>query len=107
MDAQKDFTIQEEVSITEKKKTYTLGSIVPTLKLEQDNIIRSEIENPLILMGPPGSGKTVISAHRIVYLLNEYSDDFKPQNTGVFVLALLFYYRFFLTRYCEQSKAIS
>ncbi|HEO64799.1 MAG TPA: hypothetical protein ENI73_02915 [Spirochaetes bacterium] len=86
VDAQREFTIQEEkVSIADKKKTYTLGSIVPTLKLEQDNIIRSEIENPLILMGSPGSGKTVIGAHRIVYLLNEYSDDFKPQNTGVFV----------------------
>ncbi len=69
----------------ERQKTYTLGSIVPTIHPEQDSIIRSEIEKPLIIMGPPGCGKTIIGAHRIVYLLNEFSDEFNVKNTGVFV----------------------
>lgn len=90
IDADNSFEIRKSEILKEKevereRKSYSLGSIVPTIFKEQDEVVRSEINNPLILMGPPGCGKTIIGAHRIVYILNELSEDFNIENTCVFV----------------------
>ncbi len=79
-----DVMRQKEETSSEKKK-YKLESIVSQIKKEQNEIVRSDIDKPLILKGPPGSGKTIIGAHRIVYLLNEFPEQFRTNNIGVFV----------------------
>jgi len=55
-----------------------LKDIVSTIQAEQNQIIRSDLDKPLIVQGVAGSGKTTIALHRIAYLLYTYSDNFRP-----------------------------
>lgn len=55
-----------------------LKDIVSTIQAEQNRIIRSDLDKPLIVQGVAGSGKTTIALHRIAYLLYTYSDNFRP-----------------------------
>ena len=50
-------------------KDRRLGDIVATIQAEQNKIIRAPLNEPLLVQGAAGSGKTTIALHRIAYLL--------------------------------------
>jgi DNA helicase II / ATP-dependent DNA helicase PcrA len=56
-----------------------LQDIVSTIQAEQNAIIRSDIDKPLIVQGVAGSGKTTIALHRIAYLIYTYEKNFFPE----------------------------
>ena len=49
-----------------------LKSIVATIQKEQNDVIRKEINENLIIQGVAGSGKTTVALHRIAYLVYNY-----------------------------------
>lgn len=49
-----------------------LAEIVATIQEQQNDIIRDEINKPVILQGVAGSGKTTIVLHRLAYLFYTY-----------------------------------
>ncbi len=53
-----------------------LKNIVSTIQSEQNAIIRSNINDNLIVQGVAGSGKTTVALHRIAYLVYNYRDKF-------------------------------
>ncbi len=57
-----------------------LKDIASTIQAEQNRIIRAEMENPLIVQGVAGSGKTTIALHRIAYLIYTYENNFDPDS---------------------------
>ena len=54
-----------------------LKSIVSTIQKEQNDVIRKEIFNNLIIQGVAGSGKTTVALHRIAYLIYNYINNIK------------------------------
>lgn len=56
-----------------------LKDIVTTIQAEQNRIIRASLDQPLIVQGVAGSGKTTIALHRIAYLIYTYEKSFKPE----------------------------
>ena len=63
----------------EEKDDDILKNIVATIQDEQNKIIRADINQPLIVQGLAGSGKTTIALHRIAYLIYNYEKEFKPE----------------------------
>lgn len=57
-------------------KDARLKNIVSTIQEEQNEIIRSSINDNLIIQGVAGSGKTTVALHRIAYLVYNYRDKF-------------------------------
>lgn len=55
-------------------RTGRLQDIVATIQAEQDEIIRSPMQSPLVVEGGPGTGKTIVALHRIAYLLYTHRD---------------------------------
>lgn len=49
-----------------------MREIVATIQGEQDIVIRSDIDQVLIVQGGPGTGKTAVALHRAAYLLFEH-----------------------------------
>jgi len=49
-----------------------MREIVATIQGEQDVIIRSPVDQVLIVQGGPGTGKTAVALHRAAYLLFEH-----------------------------------
>lgn len=49
-----------------------MREIVATIQSEQDVVIRSDIDQALIVQGGPGTGKTAVALHRAAYLLFEH-----------------------------------
>lgn len=49
-----------------------MREIVSTIQAEQDIVIRSSIDQVLIVQGGPGTGKTAVALHRAAYLLFEH-----------------------------------
>jgi len=49
-----------------------MREIVSTIQAEQDVVIRSPIDQVLIVQGGPGTGKTAVALHRAAYLLFEH-----------------------------------
>jgi DNA helicase-2/ATP-dependent DNA helicase PcrA len=62
-----------------ENKDNRLKDIVSTIQAEQNAIIRSDINKPLIVQGVAGSGKTTIALHRIAYLIYTYEKSFYPE----------------------------
>ena len=54
-----------------------LKSIVATIQKEQNDVIRKEINDNLIIQGVAGSGKTTVALHRIAYLVYNYIENIK------------------------------
>ena len=54
-----------------------LKSIVATIQKEQNDVIRKEINDNLIIQGVAGSGKTTVALHRIAYLVYNYIETIK------------------------------
>lgn len=70
---------------TEKMKT-----IVNTIQREQNQAIRNDNDDLLLVEGPAGSGKTSVALHRVAYLLYKYRDTFSSQNIMVFSPSKIF-----------------
>jgi DNA helicase IV len=49
-----------------------MREIVSTIQAEQDLVIRSSIDQVLVVQGGPGTGKTAVALHRAAYLLFEH-----------------------------------
>ncbi len=58
-----------------------LKDIVSTIQAQQNNIIRDEIEKPIIIQGVAGSGKTTILLHRLAYLFYSYKEKIRAQKS--------------------------
>ncbi|WP_058306702.1 UvrD-helicase domain-containing protein [Gracilibacillus massiliensis] len=61
-----------------KQSSHQLGEIIETIQAEQDAILRTPKNTPILLQGSAGSGKTTIALHRIPYLLYQYKE-IKPE----------------------------
>lgn len=46
-----------------------MQSVVNTIQVEQDKIIRDTVNKAIVVSGAPGTGKTVVALHRAAYLL--------------------------------------
>ena len=68
-----------------KNATNKMKNIVNTIQKEQNEIIRKNDVDLLIVQGPAGSGKTSIAMHKIAYLL--YSERDKINNSNVMILS--------------------
>lgn len=55
-----------------------LKNIVSTIQLEQNEIIRHELHDNIIIQGVAGSGKTTVALHRIAYLVYRNIDNIEP-----------------------------
>lgn len=64
-----DSILQEVLAKTSSEK---MKNIVSTIQKEQNQIIRNDSPNNLIVQGVAGSGKTSIALHRIAYLLYKH-----------------------------------
>lgn len=62
----------------------TMHDIVATIAAEQDRIIRTPLDTPLVVQGGPGTGKTAVGLHRAAFLLYEHRATLERQ--GVLVL---------------------
>ena len=54
------------------ERSGAMREIVATIQGEQDVVIRSDIDQALIVQGGPGTGKTAVALHRAAYLLFEH-----------------------------------
>ena len=60
-----------------------LRDIVSTIQKEQNSIIRANLDQPLVVQGVAGSGKTTVALHRLAYLLYRYRDKLSPEDVLV------------------------
>ncbi len=72
-----DEVLQKELSHTSDQK---MKNIIATIQKEQNQIIRNEYANVLVIQGVAGSGKTSIALHRVAYFLYKYKDRLSAQN---------------------------
>ncbi len=70
-----------------KKSGFLLPEIVSKMEKAQDTIIRAHYNNPFVVSGPAGSGKTTLALHRIAYLMQApaSTDIYKNSSIAVFV----------------------
>lgn len=61
-----------------------MRSVVATIQAEQDAVIRAAGDEPLVVQGGPGTGKTVVALHRAAYLL--YAQREALSDTGVLII---------------------
>ena len=72
-----DEVLQELLVDTAKQK---MKSIVATIQSDQNAVIRSASHRNMIVLGPPGSGKTSVAMQRMAYLLYEYRKTMSASN---------------------------
>ncbi|MCC0731691.1 UvrD-helicase domain-containing protein [Clostridioides sp. ZZV14-6048] len=72
-----DDILQQELSNTSDEK---MKSIISTIQKEQNQIIRNDKADTLIIQGVAGSGKTSIALHRIAFLLYRFKDKISANN---------------------------
>lgn len=61
------------------KADQRLTEIISTIQAEQNEIIRADLNRPIIVQGAAGSGKTTIALHRISYFIYNYAKYFQPE----------------------------
>lgn len=72
-----DDILQKELSHTSDEK---MKSIISTIQKEQNQIIRNDKADTLIIQGVAGSGKTSIALHRVAFLLYRFKDKISANN---------------------------
>ncbi len=72
-----DEVLQGLLKDTAKEK---MKSIVATIQSDQNAVIRASNRSNVIVLGPPGSGKTSVAMQRIAYLLYEYRQQLNAKN---------------------------
>lgn len=75
-----DDILQKELSHTSDEK---MKSIISTIQKEQNQIIRNDKAETLIIQGVAGSGKTSIALHRIAFLLYRYKNRLSARNITI------------------------
>ncbi|WML49157.1 hypothetical protein RCG23_03430 [Neobacillus sp. PS3-34] len=70
------------VSALANKRGLDMQSIVATLQREQYELIRLPMNQPVIIQGLAGSGKSAIALHRLSYLLYRYQN-LKPDRVAI------------------------
>lgn len=88
----------ENLSVGDEFLIYRLGEnkdnrlrdIVSTIQTEQDRIIRSTKNKPLIIQGVAGSGKTTVALHRLAYLLYQYRENIRAEKMIIFAPTSMF-----------------
>jgi DNA helicase IV len=68
----------------ERPRVGPMRDIVATIQPEQDEIVRSSIDETVCVQGAPGTGKTAVGLHRAAYLLYAHRDQLSRQ--GVLVV---------------------
>ncbi len=87
-----DLTTTDELlqkSLSESSSN-RLSEIVATIQEEQNEIIRADLNKPIIVQGAAGSGKTTIALHRISYFIYTYADQFSPDQLMILAPNRLF-----------------
>lgn len=69
----------------EQSVSSKLKDVVATIQKEQNDIIRAEKNNALIVQGSAGSGKTTVALHRLAYLLYKFKE--KISGDDILVIA--------------------
>ena len=72
------------------KADVRLTEIVSTIQAEQNEIIRANLKQPIIVQGAAGSGKTTIALHRISYFLYTMGTDFPSEKLMILAPSKLF-----------------
>lgn len=72
----KDEFLKEMLSLNASNK---LKTIIQTIQVNQDKIIREDKNKCIVINGVAGSGKTSVALHRIAYLLYNFRDYFKDK----------------------------
>lgn len=67
-----------------ENKDHRLRDIVSSIQAEQNDIIRCPKNQPIIIQGVAGSGKTTVALHRLAYLLYEYREQISAQKMIIF-----------------------
>lgn len=67
-----------------ENKDHKLRDIVSTIQSEQNDIIRSQKNTPILIQGAAGSGKTTVALHRLAYLIYEYRESMHAENMIIF-----------------------
>ncbi len=80
-------TLVHQETLSQKKAGFILPEIVERMERAQDDIIRAESDEPFLIAGPAGSGKTTLAFHRLAYLLQspDTAEQFTSDNVIVFV----------------------
>ncbi|KAB8289062.1 ATP-dependent DNA helicase [Bifidobacterium ramosum] len=66
------------------RRTGKMTDIVATIQAEQDRIIRSDLNQAVVVQGGPGTGKTAVALHRAAYLL--YTHRRTLERSGVLIV---------------------
>ncbi|KUP08064.1 DNA helicase [Bacillus coahuilensis p1.1.43] len=73
-----------------KSSSNRLTEIISTIQEEQNQIIRADLNKPIIVQGAAGSGKTTIALHRISYFIYQYKQYFDPSQLMILAPSHLF-----------------
>jgi DNA helicase IV len=91
----------------ERPRSGPMRDIVATIQPDQDDIVRSAVEQTVCVQGAPGTGKTAVGLHRVAYLLYAYAE--RLHRGGVLVIgpnrAFLGYIRHVLPALGELNVA--
>ncbi len=77
-------------------RTGHMADIVRTIQASQDALIRSPLEQVLVIQGAPGSGKTAVALHRVSWLLFHHIETLMPRD--ILVLGPNPFFRDFIHR---------
>ena len=67
----------------DRGRTGTMTDIVATIQGAQSRLIRSPLDQVLVIEGGPGTGKTAVALHRVSWLLYNDRDRLRPQDVLV------------------------
>ena len=69
------FTDSLLLALLRESRTEQLHEIVATIQKQQYQIIKLPKDQPVVIQGAPGSGKTSIALHRVAYLLYHHRNE--------------------------------
>lgn len=77
-----DITVNDEIlrNILSQNVSIKMKQIVSTIQKEQNQIVRKDINENILIQGVAGSGKTSIALHRTAYLLYKHRNQIKSSD---------------------------